>query len=412
MREDLIKREKDAEGRASRLRVLNRREFLAGAVTLASMAGCQTSTVKSATPRASALSCYDAEKVRFNAEGEFRFLQLTDVHLKSCEGKLPEETEALLRKAFAKYKPSLVVLTGDIVWCKLTTAKGNFEKALKPLTDFFREHKVHFCVAFGNHDSEYHGPDWYTRQQMYDFYRKFGGEYFVDHDVPELTGVGNGVVEVCFDGSSESAFNLFVMDSGAYAKDGGYDGCRTDQIAWYEKVSGRTPALWFQHIIVPDVNVTGLFVEVPPKSAKAEVSKSPSGGAEKKPKPKEGPDCGYRMSWPDGERMMLLAPGVKGDLKEHTCPPKWVTYRNDAHTYEGRTLYDSWRKMGNLKGAYFGHDHMNSFDGVDKNGIRLGMTKTASFVTYNDGAAGLRAFTLHADGTYETETFSVKPPFK
>jgi hypothetical protein len=65
--------------------------------------------------------------------------------------------------------------------------------------------------------------------------------------------------------------------------------------------------------------------------------------------------------------------------------------------------------MGNLKGAYFGHDHKNSFDGVDKNGIRLGMTKTASFVTYNDGTAGLRAFTLRPDGTYDTETFFVKP---
>jgi hypothetical protein len=114
------------------------------------------------------------------------------------------------------------------------------------------------------------------------------------------------------------------------------------------------------------------------------------------------------MAWPDGERMMLLAPGVKGDLMEHTCPPKWSTYRNKAHTYKGRTLYDSWRKMGNLKGAYFGHDHMNSFDGIDKNGIRLGMTKTASRITYNDGSASLRAFTLLSDGSYDTETFCVR----
>ena len=103
---------------------------------------------------------YDADKIRFNADKEFRFLQLTDVHLKSCEGKLPVETDALLRQAFAKYKPSLVVLTGDIIWGRLTTAKGNFELALKPLVDIFREHKVHFCVTFGNHDSEHHGTDW------------------------------------------------------------------------------------------------------------------------------------------------------------------------------------------------------------------------------------------------------------
>lgn len=390
---------------------INRRDFLTGAVTLAAVAGCRSPKMTSATEALATRGSYDAEKIRFKADGEFRFLQLTDVHLQSCEGKLPEETDVLLRQAFAKYKPALVVLTGDIVWGKQITAKGSFELALKPLVDIFVEHEVCFCVTFGNHDSEYHGPDWYTRQEMYDFYRKFGGAYFVDHDVPELTGVGNGVVEVCFNGSSKPAFNLFVMDSGAYAKDDGYDGCRTDQIAWYEKVSGDTPALWFQHIIVPDVNVTGLFVEVP-SSAKSDVSKPPAGGQAKKPKIKEGPDVGYRMSWPDGGHMMLLAPGVKGDLQERTCPPRWITYRNDAHTYQGRTLYDSWRKMGNIKGAYFGHDHTNSFDGVDKNGIRFGMTKTASFSTYNDGTAGLRAFTLHADGTYDTETFFVKPPFK
>lgn len=389
---------------------LNRRDFLAGAVALAAVAGCRSAKEKFPVSGDYARCHYDAEKIRFNAKGEFRFLQLTDVHLKSCEGKLPEETDLLLRQAFAKYKPALVVLTGDIVWCKLTTAKGNFEKALKPLVDIFIEHKVCFCVTFGNHDSEYHGPDWYTRQEMYDFYKKFGGEYFVDHDVPELTGCGNGVVEVCLDGSSKPQFNLFVMDSGAYAKDGGYDACRTDQIAWYEKVSGSTPALWFQHIIVPDVNVTGLFVDAPRVTGKSDVAENTAEGETQKPKIKEGPDTGYRMSWPDGGRMMLLAPGVKGDLMEHTCPPRWITYRNDAHTYKGRTLYDSWCKMGNIKGAYFGHDHMNSFDGVDKNGIRFGMTKTASFVTYNDGTASLRAFTLHSDGMYDTETFSVKLP--
>ena len=354
---------------------------------------------------------YDAEKIRFTSDKEFRFLQLTDVHLKSYDGKLPVETDALLRQAFAKYKPSLVVLTGDIIWGRLTTAKGNFELALKPLVDIFREHKVHFCVTFGNHDSEHHGTDWYTRQDMYNLYKKFGGEFFVDHDVPELTGVGNGVVEVSFNGSLTPSFNLFVMDSGAYPKEGGSDGCRTDQIAWYEKVSGKTPALWFQHIIVPDVNVNGLFVEVlAPKELDQSSKDSTLGEENKKPKIKEGPNTGYKMMWPDGDRMMLLAPGIKGELKERTCPPKWITYRNSAHVYEGRTLYDSWCKMRNLKGAYFGHDHMNSFDGVDKNGIRLGMTKAASFIAYNDGTTNLRAFTLHPDGTYDTEIYSWRPP--
>ena len=186
------------------------------------------------------------------------------------------------------------------------------------------------------------------------------------------------------------------MDSGDYpAATGagwpGYEGCHTDQIAWYERVSGDTPCLWFQHIIVPDVNVGGLFVDAPPCSD---------------PKAKEDDENGYKMDCPDGERRMLLAKGVAGVLKEHTCPPYWKTYRDEAHTFEGRTLYDSWKKMGNLKGAYFGHDHMNTFDGVDANGIRLGMTKCCTFWSYNDGNPGLRVFKVSADGTYSTEIFA------
>lgn len=124
------------------------------------------------------------------------------------------------------------------------------------------------------------------------------------------------------------------------------------------------------------------------------------------PKADENDVNGYKMDCLDGERRMLLAKGVEGVLKEHTCPPYWKTYRNEAHTFEGRTLYDSWKKMGNLKGAYFGHDHKNTFDGTDANGIRLGMTKCCTFWSYNDGNPGLRVFKVRADGTYSTEIFA------
>ena len=68
---------------------VNRRDFLTGAGTLAAVAGCRSAKVESSAPVGIAGSCYDPAKVRFNAEGEFRFLQLTDVHLQSCEGRLP-----------------------------------------------------------------------------------------------------------------------------------------------------------------------------------------------------------------------------------------------------------------------------------------------------------------------------------
>ena len=368
---------------------LTRRSFIASSAAFAA-AGCAS--------LGEAGGAADAPRLEFGKDGAFTFLQLTDLHLKPNGRVLHPRVERVLRAAFARYAPSLLVLTGDNVNGQEgdVNARGKFEETVDPLLDLFRAAGIPFCVTFGNHDSERKGPDRFSRREQYDYYRSRGGDLFVDHDVPDLHGVGSGVVSLFERGARRPSFNLFVMDSGDYPEKigpewPGYDGCRSDQIAWYERVSGKTPCLWFQHIIVPDVNVHGIFVDAPPCAD---------------PKAKEGPETGYRMDWPDGARRMLLAKGAAGVLKEHTCPPYWKTYRDAAHTFEGRTLYDSWRRMGNLRGAYFGHDHMNTFDGTDANGIRLGMTKCCTFWSYNDNDPGVRVFTVRPDGTYATSIFA------
>ena len=344
------------------------------------------------------LGAANAPRFEFGSDGTFTFFHLTDLHLNPNGRKLHPSVERIILAALEKYRPSLLVLTGDNVNGQNgdVNSRGKFEETVDPLIELFCSKEVPFCVTFGNHDSEKKGPDRFSRQEQYDYYKAKGGKFFVDHDVPELYGVGSGVVRIFRRAARKPSFNLFVMDSGDYPEATGagwpgYEGCHTDQIAWYERVSGNTPCLWFQHIIVPDVNVGGLFVDAPPCSD---------------PKAKENDENGYKMDCPDGERRMLLAKGVAGVLKEHTCPPYWKTYRDEAHTFEGRTLYDSWKKMGNLKGAYFGHDHMNTFDGTDANGIRLGMTKCCTYWSYNDGNPGLRVFKVSADGTYSTEIFA------
>ena len=370
--------------------ITTRRSFIASSVAFAAAAGCVSTDEM--------LGAANAPRFEFGPDGKFTFFHLTDLHLNPNGRKLHPSVERIILAALEKYRPSLLVLTGDNVNGQNgdVNSRGKFEETVDPLIELFGSKEVPFCVTFGNHDSEKKGPDRFSRQEQYDYYKEKGGKFFVDHDVPELYGVGSGVVQIFKRGARKPSFNLFVMDSGDYPEATGagwpgYEGCHADQIAWYERVSGKTPCLWFQHIMVPDVNVGGLFVDAPPCSD---------------PKAKENDENGYKMSCPDGERRMLLAKGVAGVLKEHTCPPYWKTYRDEAHTFEGRTLYDSWRKMGNLKGAYFGHDHMNTFDGTDANGIRLGMTKCCTYWSYNDGNPGLRVFKVSADGTYSTEIFA------
>ena len=351
---------------------VNAEPFIRRTAALVVAAAAALATASGAPPR------FD-----FDADGSFALFQVSDIQ---DQGKLSQRSADVLRAALAAAKPRLVVLTGDNV-NTASNRRDAFAGAMEPVVKIFEEFRTPFCVTFGNHDSERTGDDFLTRQEQYDWLKQRGGELFVDHDVPELTGVGSGCIELFVPGAEKPSVRLFPMDSGDYSS-GGYDGCHADQIAWYERVAADgVPHLWFQHIIVPDANDTGLF-----RAAK------------------EG-EKGIKMRVRGEDVQAVPAEGVLGELKEHTCPPGWGAYRDKEHTVGGRTLYDAWRANGHLLGAYFGHDHMNTFDGVDENGIRLGATKALTVHSYNDGDPGLRLFVVHPDGSFETEHATEKHPF-
>ena len=383
-----------------------------------------------------------AQKFHFDATGKFRIMQLTDP-----QGVYPleEPVKELIQCGIRKYRPSLIILTGDNT--KIYNKHGEFEQAVSEFMDIFVAEQIPHAITFGNHDSERKGPEYYTRQEQYDIYKQLGGKYFVDFDIAELSGVGSGAIPI-LSADDTPCFNLIVMDSGDYPPQGGYDGCRTDQIQWYEEHAGTLPCLWFQHIIVCDVNRTNVLVHVPTRPAHIQLletedtlegdtdavfSEPLNRWIKKLPEAAIWSEHLERyvipeanMVWIESHKKYLIQPpgtvwngavdsfdrladGIgTGVLAEEPCPPSWAVYTDERHTYQGRTLYQSWLKMGNLKGAYFGHDHMNTFDVTDQNGIRLGFCKAATLSSYNDGDPGFRIFDISADGTYETESVTAK----
>lgn len=354
--------------------MLQRRQFIQ---TLA-FAGLASTTVPSSLW---AGKQSQAQTFRFDKAGSFTIMQITDIHQDKV--KVQERSLAVLRKGLAIHKPDLVVFTGD-----MTTGankKATWEAQLKPFIDAIADTKTHFAVAFGNHDSEHKGDDRWTRKEQYDLYNKHSRGYFVDYDVPVLTGCGNGVIPILDQAGRQARYNIFLMDSGAYSSKGGYDGCYSDQIAWYEKVSGTTPAVWFQHIIVPEIRASGLLKRVNKDAVRA-----------------------IGMA---GQHYKLNAEHTAGIIKEQLCYSHIAAYEDAEHTYQGRTLYQSWQKMRNIRGVYFGHDHMNSFEGVDNNGIRVGYTKALTVDVYNDGDPGLRIVKIFEDGSLRTDTVSERHPF-
>ena len=334
------------------------------------------------------------KRFEFDEDGTFTFLMISDWHRRTGKSDTAREV-ALFRNAVARFRPSLVVFGGDNVsggtGC---SRRGVFEELMTPVMAEFKASGTSLCVAFGNHDSEPPESDkaFLSRQEQYDWYKSSLGDLFVDHDVPELTGVGTGVVPVFARGASKPSFKIFVADSGDHPKRDangklikklGVDNPHSDQIAWYlRESSDGVPHIWIQHIIVPDANCNGLFV--------------PAGDGEGQ----------KNFLMPDGsKRRMKLASGVAGVCKEKTCPPTWKTYRDAEHTVDSMTLYDAWCKSGCMKGAFFGHDHTNTFDGMDKNGIRIGMTRSINCGgSYNDGNLGFRVFKISKDGTFESWT--------
>ena len=408
--------------------------------TLALLLLSMTSIAQSMLP---AVSPNLTQKFHFDANGKFRVMQITDP-----QGAYPleEPVKELIRQGIRKCHPALIILTGDNTACY--NKHGEFEQAASEFMDIFVTEEVPHAITFGNHDSERKGPEYYTRQEQYDIYKQMGNKYFVGFDIQELSGVGSGVIPIYASDGTAPLFNLIVMDSGDYPPQGGYDGCRTDQIQWYEENAGTLPCLWFQHIIVCEVNKTNVLVHVPTRPADIQLLETED-TAEGDPEGffsdslnrwiKKLPETAIwsepleryvipepNMVWIEQHKQYLIQPpgtvwnndvdsfdrlaeGIgTGVLAEKPCPPLWSVYTDNQHTYQGRTLYQSWLKMGNLKGAYFGHDHMNTFDVTDQNGIRLGFCKAATLCSYNDGNPGFRIYDISTDGTYETEIVTAK----
>lgn len=381
------------------------------------------------------------QKFQFDENGKFRLMQLSDIQ---DYRTLHPQVKKLIRKGIRQYRPSLIVVTGDNT--HENSEHGEFEKCVNEFVKIFVSEKVPFAVTFGNHDSRKKGDNHYTRQEQYDIFRKLGGDYFVDFDIAELSGVGNGAIPLYSAKTDQPVFNIIVMDSGDYVPGTiSYDACRTDQIRYYEENAGVLPCLWFQHIITPDIYGNGNFIEVrdfreapaekiyPVETTKDDpegfyckymkkyLKKVPAGAVWNK-KLKCYVVTDPKAVWVGDRYAVCDEPGVlfwywrsKCFIKlnpklsaegwgevPHSTPP-WV-YQDEEHTYEGRTLYQSWLKMGNLKGAYFGHDHLNYFDLTDENGIRMGGCKAAK----HGVDPGFRIFDVSEDGAYTTQTVTAK----
>lgn len=343
----------------------------------------------------------DANRFTFGSDGTFTFFHLSDLHEERA--KMGERERVFFAKMCEKFQPSLAIVTGDNSDHR---CKGMFEESAGAVTNLFTEAKVPFAITFGNHDTEVIGEGWYTAAEEWEFYRRAGGRYFVDRHDPSVVGGGTSRIRV-LDGKGKPGFDLCVLDSGDYGPQteavltstkkpsdlwpSACDSVRAPQVAWARKALAEgVPSLFFQHIIVPESRERmghGLFT-VAAEGEKPSVELACFG-----PKPVKANPA-----------------RAKGYIAEGIGSVPVDVSRNAVYLDGGQSIYEVWKDAPAFRGAYFGHDHQNTFDGVTEDGVRLGMTKTMSKCAYNDDDLGLRVFKVRSDGTYFTDLFTEKHP--
>ena len=298
---------------------------------------------------------------------QFKIMQIADTQ----EGKnVSPDTLALINAAIEKESPDLVVYSGDQIW-NYASFKGNADTVrdvLFKLTEPAHSRGIPFTVCFGNHDRQVG----LSNEEQFEIYRSF--PFFAGDSAQGVDGCANHVIEIAQ--NDDIRFLLYCIDSNTSLKIG-YDNVHENQIEWYRKTRdeyeqkcGRLiPSIVIQHIPVPEVF-----------ELLNEVKKNTKGAVQ-----------GFRNhkgKWYTLNRARVNADGF---MKESPADPM-----------ENSGEFAAMAEKGDVVGIYFGHDHINSFNGK-VNGIDVGYTQGAGFHIYGPGLdRGVRMINLNPDGTFET----------
>ncbi len=331
------------------------------------------------------------QPLKFGDDGKFRILHMTDIHdvepiMDDDENRdIPEsrdkETINVIEKAVEKTNPDLVVFGGDNIsgyWEEFTY--DYVQSTIQKITEPIRKRNIPLCVVFGNHDGE---EGFHTEFQMMQ-YMEYPNCRSNLNDA-DVYGCGNCCVTIKSSDGKKDAYAIWLIDSNDYQRnsEGGlsYDCVHDDQIDWYEKRAEELkeanggnplPAILFQHMPVQQENDG--FKEV-------------------------AADGDYTFER-DGKYYKFGHDIIEGRIRETPCPPNL----ENNH----RRQFESWKKIGDIVAAFFGHDHVNDFH-INIDGINLYQTLGAGYFTYGKERGG-RLIVLDENNPTEiySESFEIE----
>ena len=320
----------------------------------------------------------------FVTDEDFKVLHLTDVHITG--GVLNAEQDKKAINAVASMvlteKPDLVVITGDMAFAIPSTGTINNRYAHEMFIHLMETLGVYWTVTFGNHDDE--SFNYHNRQAVADMYADERLEYCLFTQSPEgVSGMGNHVINVK-NTEGEITQSLIMIDTHAYVHKGliggtidsifwKYDSVKQDQVDWYASIIEQyqpKSSLMFFHIPLIEI--------------------------------KEAYDEYVANGRADTDNVKWLF-GVDGEDRSDE-----VVF---SSRLENQMLFDKVLELGNTKGMFFGHDHLNNFV-LDYKGVLFSYGYSIDYSAYNGNLEnkglqrGCTVVTLTPDGEFGIENIA------
>ena len=302
--------------------------------------------------------------------GDFKILQLTDIHLGGGVLSYDKDLKAL-KACYALLQatqPDLVVVTGDLSYpVGLSSFSFNNTAPVQQFATFMRLLGVPWAFTYGNHDTESYAAT--SKSDLNTLYKslsyKTSKTLLYPYVQPDIWGRNNQLIEVRNpDGTLNQG--LFLIDSNAYTGEGlnKYDYIHDDQVAWYKEQVLRMNAEAGR--IVPSL----VFFHIPLQEYKTAYDLYMQGSSE--------------VTWYFGAN--------EEKSKNKVCCSEYPS-----------SLFDVARELGSTTGFFCGHDHYNNMS-LEYQGLRLTYGMSIDYlvepgIARDTKQRGATLITLHEDGT-------------
>lgn len=281
----------------------------------------------------------------FVTDGDFKVMQLTDVHI--CGGILSVGKDKKAINAVAAMitaeKPDLVIVTGDISFAVPWAGTLNNRFAHSMFKRLMENLGVYWTVTLGNHDSEVY--NFYDRAAVADMYESEELKYCLFSKGPEdIFGECNHIINLRqSDGLISKSF--IMMDSNSYTDEDPlgikwiYDNIHEDQVDWYkaqiEKLNQHNTTLGSTEAVE-----SLLFIHIPLLEVRD----------------------AYNEYLEAGEKDTDNVKHLFGKIGESDP----YVFSSEDHS----EMFNAILELGSTKAIFFGHDHLNNMM-MDYKGVAL-----------------------------------------